>query len=264
MKYTNILDIPFFTSSISDMQAVLRSLLTGTEQHVLYTPNAEMLVLAAQDHNFKDVLQRSSINICDGSGPAYMARIFEKKSVPRITGVDGLMEVLRVAAETDKSVFLLGSGDADVLAQSAKFFQTTYPALTICGQHPGVSLSLAEVGDIHTLVYDEEEMEQLQHEIIMAAPDILIVAFGHPKQELFIDAFVESFPTVRLAMGVGGALDFYAGKVRRAPQWLRTIGLESLWRLVLQPWRWRRVFTALVIFPILYVRSLAQRTNTEI
>lgn len=255
MKYTNILDIPFFTGSISDMQATLRSSLIDTKQHTLYTPNAEMLVLAERDQHFRDILQRSSLNICDGSGPAYMARIFEKKVVPRITGVDAVVEVLRIAAKEKKSVFMVGTGDPQVLETARKVFLSMLPELNISGVHPGISLNIAEVGDIHTLVYDEEEMDAMQHEIIMAAPDILIVAFGHPKQELFIDAFVESFPTVRLAMGVGGALDFYAGKVRRAPKWLRTIGLESLWRLILQPWRWRRVFTALVIFPILYIKK---------
>jgi N-acetylglucosaminyldiphosphoundecaprenol N-acetyl-beta-D-mannosaminyltransferase len=254
-----ILDIRFDTVDKPSIAKFLRS----EDQHTIYTPNAEMLVLASRDRHFKEVLNRSSMNICDGSGPAYLARLFEQKKVVRMTGTDFLLDVLAVAETEQKSVFLLGSDNAEVIRKCEATFAMKFPALKIIGTHPGIKLDLAEVGDIHSLVYDDTEMELLHDQIVMAAPDILIVAFGHPKQELFIDAFLEEFPSVRLAMGVGGALDFYAGTVRRAPLLMRRLGLESLWRLVLQPWRWRRVFTALVIFPILYVRHVTLGTNHE-
>ena len=253
-----ILDIRFDTADTPSIADFLRS----EDQHTLYTPNAEMLVLAARDNHFKEVLNRSSMNICDGSGPAYLARLFEQKKVVRITGTDFLLDVLATAETEQKSVFLLGSNDAQVLRICEARFAEKFPKLKIIGIHPGIKLDLAEVGDIHTLIYDDTEMELLHDQIVMAAPDILIVAFGHPKQELFIDAFLEEFPSVRLAMGVGGALDFYAGAVRRAPLVMRLLGLESLWRLVLQPWRWRRVCTALVIFPILYMYSLKSQVKS--
>lgn len=257
--HIHIMDVRFDTAEKQSITQFLHA----KEQHTIYTPNAEMLVLASRDSHFKEVLNRSSLNICDGSGPAYLARLFEQKKVVRMTGTDFLLDLLSVAETEQKSVFLLGSDDAEVIRTCEAKFAVQFPLLKIIGSHPGIKLDLAEVGDIHTLVYDDTEMELLHDQIVMAAPDILIVAFGHPKQELFIDAFLEEFPSVRLAMGVGGALDFYAGTVRRAPLVMRKLGLESLWRLVLQPWRWRRVCTALVIFPILYMRNVTRGTNHE-
>lgn len=248
---THILGVRFDTPNRELLQRWVRS----DEAHRMYTPNAEMLVCASRDTHFKEVLNRSSMNICDGSGPAYMARIFEKKKITRMCGTDFLFEVLTVAATEGKLVFLLGSGDPEVLAACKRKFTSEIDGLRMVGTHPGIKLDLAKTNGIHTLVYDEIEMALLHDQIIMAAPDVLIVAFGHPKQELFIDTFLDEFPSVRIAMGVGGALDFYAGKVRRAPKVFRTMGLESIWRLVLQPWRWKRVFTALVIFPILFIQS---------
>jgi len=77
---------------------------------------------------------------------------------------------------------------------------------------------------------------------------VLLVAFGHGKQEKWIWQFKKQLPTVRLFMGVGGTFDFLAGRVRRAPKFIQKIGLEWLWRLFRQPWRARRVWTATVVF----------------
>lgn len=251
-----ILNIRFDVPDIDLVRAYLHT----SAQDTIYTPNAEMLVFATKDSNFREVLSRSSMNICDGSGPAYMARMFEKKKIKRMSGTDFLYDVLTIAAQEGKTVFLLGSGDTGVLDACTKRFAQDIAGLHIAGSHPGIKLDLSETNGIHTLVYDEQEMEVLHDQIIMAAPEVLIVAFGHPKQELFIDTFIEQFPSVRLAMGVGGALDFYSGKVKRAPKVFRKLGIELIWRLILQPWRWRRVFTALVIFPILYLRHISRDT----
>lgn len=223
-------------------------------QHAMYTPNAEMLVCAARDDSYRHVLNRASLNLCDGSGPAYLARIFQQKKVFRVSGSDYFLELLTWAARHDKTVYLLGTGDRKVLEKTAARINTDIPGISIVGMHPGVTLDIAEKGSVQTLVFDRHAVEELLADINHDAPDILLVAFGHPKQELFIDMFLRDMPSVQIAMGVGGSLDFYAGKVRRAPKWLRKIGLESLWRLALEPWRYKRVFTALIIFPILYIK----------
>jgi N-acetylglucosaminyldiphosphoundecaprenol N-acetyl-beta-D-mannosaminyltransferase len=87
-----------------------------------------------------------------------------------------------------------------------------------------------------------------------ARPHILLVAFGAPAQDMWIATHLKSLPTVRIAMGVGGTFDFLAGDVRRAPLALRILGLEWLWRLILEPWRWKRIWTAVVTFPWLVLR----------
>ena len=85
---------------------------------------------------------------------------------------------------------------------------------------------------------------------------LLFVALGMPKQEKWINENLKKMPSVRLAMGVGGAFDFMAGQVPRAPKFLRAIGLEWLWRFFCQPWRIKRIFKAVIIFPYLVIRSV--------
>lgn len=250
---TSICGVPFCSPSSVE----LTHCLNDTVGHAIYTPNAEMLVFAHRDPHYRAVLHASSFNLCDGSGPAFFSRLFQHARIDRVTGTDFLPTLLDIAATEHKTVYLLGSGDVAVLESCKERFGH----VTIVGVHPGIQFELANTAGVHTLVYDENEMDRLLENIIMSAPDILVVAFGHPKQELFIHTFLDELPSVRIAIGVGGALDFYAGKVPRAPRWLRTIGLESLWRLVLEPWRWKRVFTALVIFPILYIKDYVTKKH---
>jgi 8-oxo-dGTP pyrophosphatase MutT (NUDIX family) len=90
----------------------------------------------------------------------------------------------------------------------------------------------------------------LMEGIRRAAPDVLVVALGHGQQEKWLERFLPACPSVRVALGVGGALDYLAGRVRRAPPLLRLLGLEWLWRLWCEPRRWRRMARATVIFPL--------------
>ena len=97
-------------------------------------------------------------------------------------------------------------------------------------------------------------MEKIREE----APDILLIALGHGKQEKWIAAHLPELPSVKVAMGVGGAFDFIAGRVLRAPRILRRLGLEWLWRLILQPSRLPRIWRAVIKFPILVLRAKLQ------
>ncbi len=82
---------------------------------------------------------------------------------------------------------------------------------------------------------------QLSKGLIASKADMLFVAYGAPKQDKWIARNRESLPTVKLALGVGGSLDFVTGKAHRAPRWVQNLGLEWLHRLLLEPWRWRRM-----------------------
>lgn len=94
---------------------------------------------------------------------------------------------------------------------------------------------------------DEEEMRKL---INNAKPDILFVAFGAPKQELWLERNLPYLQTVKVAIGVGGAFDFIAGIRKRAPHWMQKLGIEWLYRVIQQPSRIRRIYNATVKFPI--------------
>jgi len=89
-------------------------------------------------------------------------------------------------------------------------------------------------------------------------PDCIFVALGAPRQEEWIRDNISKYPTVKIAMGVGGSFDFISGRVRRAPIIFRNIGIEWLWRLAVQPWRARRIFNAVIFFPLTVLREKAK------
>ena len=210
------------------------------ENHSIFTPNPEMIVLATRDHAFRDILNASDLNICDGKGTHIYSGVKE-----RIPGSDFVSDVCDIAMKEKKSVYFLGSGSDEVLQKTREVLLTKFPHLEIVGWNKGPMLNKKGEGDSELVIDD----------IIRRAPDILFVAFGHGKQEYWINNHLHEFPSVRVAMGVGGAFDFISGNIRRAPQWMKSLGLEWLWRLILQPRRIGRIFTALIIFPYLCSRS---------
>jgi N-acetylglucosaminyldiphosphoundecaprenol N-acetyl-beta-D-mannosaminyltransferase len=101
----------------------------------------------------------------------------------------------------------------------------------------------------------DESLEKIINHINETRPEILFVAFGAGRQEKFIFNNLNKLPSVKIAMGVGGAFDFIAGKIVRAPGWMRKVGLEWLWRFFMQPWRWKRILTATIKFSWLIIRK---------
>lgn len=213
--------------------------------HTVFTPNPEMLVDASNDRYFRDVLNSGTLNICDGKG----AEIFSKGKLKRIPGTDFMLEICCLAEKIGKGIFLLGSGSKKNIDEARIALEKQFPNLRIVGAHPGINIK--REGD--RIVYNSEDNDLLLDSIIEASPDILFVGFGHGKQEKWIYENKKHLPSVRLAMGVGGAFDFLSGKIRRAPRLFRYFGLEWLWRLVVQPWRIGRIWKATVKFLYLYI-----------
>lgn len=215
-------------------------------QHVICTPNPEMLVDAQKDEYFKEVLNESDLNIADGKGIEYMT-LFKQK---RITGTDFVYDICRLAEQESKSIFLLGSGNDDVLKKAKETLLEKYPNLKIAGMHIGIVISSKEKHDRILLDLDAAENNEMIADIALAAPDVLFVAFGHKKQEKWMYEYLEDLPSVKVAIGVGGALDYISGTIKRAPKWMRAIGLEWLFRLFVQPQRIGRILKATVVFPL--------------
>jgi len=223
----------------------LKLFLVEPRGHAVFTPNPEMLVLAQKQLRFKQALSMADLAIPDGAGLLWAARLSGKKLPARVTGTDMVDRVCRLAAETGKSVFFLG-GRWGAAERAANVLAQKYPKLKIAGVSDG--------GDV---VRDENSVPVLTsgvYEMLNECqPDILFVAFGHSKQEEWILAHIDEFPSVRIAMGIGGAFDFIAGDVKRASKTLQKMHLEWLWRLILQPWRIKRILTATVVFPCLVI-----------
>ncbi len=239
---TEILGVRVDSIAPPELENRLRSFLQSDRLHKVFTPNAEMLLAARQNPGFQECLNRGDLNLPDGVSLIFADRFLNTKrsqsKLFRATGVDTLGLICRLAAEEGKRVMLYGA-DPGVAEKAAESIQKSYPHLVIKGLDPGVIKNEeANVGPIN-------EFE----------PDVLAVALGHGKQEHFICSMEGKVPSLKIAIGVGGALDYLSGNVPRAPRLMQQRGLEWLFRLIQQPKRIGRIFNAVVVFPFIVIQA---------
>lgn len=218
------------------VRGALASFLQSDRPHLVVTPNAEFVMTAHRDPTFRSILLRSDLALPDGIGVTFAARWLTGRHIPRFPGPELLEELFTVAERLGSRTFLLG-GAPGVARDAARAIVRHHPNLMIVGTESGYRGWGWRVSK-----------RDLALRIAATHPEVLIVALGAPRQEKWIAHHLWQLPTVRVAIGVGGALDFLAGRVRRAPRLFRTLGLEWLWRFAIQPWRWSRILTATVRF----------------
>ncbi len=213
------------------------------------TVNPEFLVLSARDEHFSSTLKKFDIKVPDGFGTVTLPRLFGRgKFKQRITGVDLSWRLLSLAGKNKYKILLLGSSDDNSQKACAKI-RANFPSIRVkC-----ISGGVIDPFDIKN---------DLKDEITAFKPDILLVGLGAPKQEYFIINNARNLG-VNVAIGVGGTIDFLSGASLRAPKWMQSVGIEWLWRLIVEPRRWRRIITAVLIFPCEYIRSLFQQNNLD-
>lgn len=233
--------------TVSHIEALerARSFLSDGLQHTIFTPNPEMLVKAQSDSYFKEILNTASLSLCDGKG----IELFAYEKVERISGVDFMLELCRLAEKQGNSVFLLGSGSEAVVNQVKENLLKQFPKLSIVGAVPGPAIiERANQIEVSSNVAIIDVIRRVQ-------PSIIFVAFGMGKQEKWIHENLASLPSVTIAMGVGGSFDYLSGTVSRAPLLLRKMGLEWAYRLIRQPWRIGRIWNATVRFMYLVLKE---------
>lgn len=241
MNRVNILGVKIDKITKSKALEKVAEFLNSDKQNKIFTPNPEMLVDSVKDINFKEVLNGGDLNICDGFGITLVTR----GKLKRIPGVDFMQDICELAEKEGKSIYLLGSNSDEVVKKTAEVLQEKYPLLKIVGFSKGLQLANLPTCQLE---YSQDENEDLIHDIILKAPDILFVAFGHGKQEKWIEENLVDLPSVKIAMGVGGSFDFISGKAKRAPKWMRKIGLEWFYRLMREPKRFFRIWNAVIMF----------------
>lgn len=200
--------------------------------HQIATVNPEFIIAAQKDPEFARVLEETDLNLPDGANLLRAARAQGTPLRERVTGTDFVLYFSSVAAACGWSIFMLGGRDG-VGGQAAARLQARYRRLKIAGTFEG---SPEPADEPETLARINE-----------SGAEILYVAYGAPAQDKWIARNRAQLPAIRLAVGVGGAFDFIARRVKRAPRWMQAVGLEWLWRLSIQPWRARRQ-SALVAF----------------
>ncbi|HID07961.1 MAG TPA: glycosyltransferase, partial [Armatimonadetes bacterium] len=209
---------------------------------VMYA-NVHVLNTAYRDPDLRRILNRAELVYCDGAGVKLGARILGKHLPERMTGADWIHELCQACQETGMTLYLLG-GEPGVAAKAAEVLATRYPGLSIVGTHHGHYNHTGPENDVVIA-----EINALQ-------PDILLVGFGTPLQEKWIDHHFERLD-VPVVWAVGALVDFVTGKKPRAPRWMLDHGLEWLYRLWSEPGRlWRRY---VVGNPLFLWRVLMQR-----
>lgn len=211
----------------------------GATTFQVATVNPEFVMLARLDHGFRQVLQRASLRTADGAGLMLAGRILGHPLPARVTGVDLALGVARSAAQRGDRVFFLGAPPG-VAEAAAGNLAGEFPGLQVAGTFAGVS---SEAGDDETLAA-----------VRAANPDIILVAYGAPAQELWLARNLD-ISGAAAGIGVGGTFDYLSGRVRRAPAWMRRVGLEWLYRLLREPARARRM----AVLPVFLLLVLRQR-----
>ncbi|MBU0613239.1 WecB/TagA/CpsF family glycosyltransferase [Patescibacteria group bacterium] len=221
---------------------VVKQCMVLPRMNYFVTPNPEFVVRAQKDEKFREILNSAMLAIPDGFGLILAAKYLKRPLDKRIQGTDFIWDIANLAEKEEYTFYLYGAGSG-VAKKAAEKLKKKYPNLKILGAESGYR-GKQELSDTEVI-----------KDIKQKKPDILFVALGCPKQEKWIAKYSDSFPGVRLAMGVGGAFDYISGRVKRAPKFIRKIGLEWLVRLIKQPWRIKRIYTATVKFSWLVFKS---------
>jgi N-acetylglucosaminyldiphosphoundecaprenol N-acetyl-beta-D-mannosaminyltransferase len=238
VRRLRILGIPVDAVTEAEAVAWVKAAMTQPRPRQIVTVNPEFVVRARSDRAFREVLEAADLAIPDGAGLLWAARRSKQVIPERVAGVDLIEALAGEAAGAGWRLFLLGAKPG-VAEAAAAVLHRRHPRLVVCGTLAG-SPSPSEDAATSAAVR-------------AARTDLLLVAFGAPGQDLWISRNLGRCGA-RVAMGVGGAFDFISGQAQRAPAWMRRRGLEWLYRLGREPWRWRRML-ALPRFVVLVLRG---------
>lgn len=190
--------------------------------------NPENLVVATENESFKRVIETAQIKIVDGIGIVLAGRWLGVEVGERVTGVDLMKELIKVASDRCLRVLMIG-GKENLALRFAQCYADQFPEAKFKG-----------IQGIENIKIPKTDEERKIFSIVVAyKPQLVFAAFGSPDQELWLDRYKKEFSGC-VVMGVGGAFDYLSGNINRSPVFVQKIGLEWLFRLFNQPWRWKR------------------------
>ncbi|MCX7841736.1 MAG: WecB/TagA/CpsF family glycosyltransferase [Clostridia bacterium] len=242
----SIMDIPIDNLTMQEAIDRLRLFLRGSRVHTVYTPNAEILMAALRNSKLKSILCEADMLVADGAGVVLASKILGAPVKEKVSGIDLVRNSMSASSWGRTRYYLLG-GKPGVAEAAAEKILKAYVNVEIAGCRNGYFKDSDEPGIIE--------------DINSSDADILLVALGAPKQEEWIYRN-RSRLKVKVAIGVGGTLDVLAGKVRLAPEFMRKAGLEWLYRLYKEPWRYKRMLE-LPRFVLLVLKMRFFRKNNK-
>jgi exopolysaccharide biosynthesis WecB/TagA/CpsF family protein len=230
-----ILDVPIARLGRAEALDAIGRLLDDPRPSLVAFVNAHSLNLAVDNDRYRRTLQHAALVLCDGAGLALAARFQGSSFTANLNGTDLTPSVVLLAADRDLSVFLYG-GQPGVAEQAAATLRRSAPDLRVAGCRDGYG-----------------EPDSAAAEISASGADLVLVALGNPRQELWLADHLESIGA-RVGIGVGAYFDFASNRIQRAPQWMRRLRLEWTYRLLREP---RRMFRRYVIGnPVFLARAM--------
>ena len=193
---------------------------------MVVTPNPEIITKAYSNRSYQKVLNSAYLSLADGAGVLWAAKRRKTPIIERITGVDFCQALIALSEKRSWKLYLLG-GAPGVAIDTKRRLIKKYPKLQVVG---------ANFGKWKDQGTDYEIISGLKK----TKPDIVLVAFGAPKQEKWISDNFSQIPSA-IYIGVGGTLDFFAGRIKRAPKWMQKNGLEWFYRIIEEPKRISRI-----------------------
>ena len=197
----------------------------GTKVHTIFASNPEKNYSVPKDAFLYDMFKKADLLIPDGIGMVMASRLLYNTAVQRVPGCELMQNICKISADKGYKIFIDGARE-EVNAAAAEELKTRHPSIQIVGRQDGY------LGD--------EEMESLIDRINDSKAQILFLALGSPKQEMWISRYREQLENVRVCQGIGGTLDVLAGTVKRAPEFFCKMGIEWLYRLMAEPKRLKR------------------------
>ncbi|MGI8419713.1 MAG: WecB/TagA/CpsF family glycosyltransferase [Candidatus Levyibacteriota bacterium] len=238
------------------LEYLLNRLKSPHDKTFIITPNPEMLVYASKHLDYRNKLNSADIALPDGVGISLASHFVGKPLQGRITGVDFIEELCKISREKTLSMGFLGGRDG-VAELAVNRLKHKYPWIEVVF----VGEEWPDNKKNNELRIKNKEKGTINHYSSFINPpqiDILFVAFGVPNQEEWITEHLYKLP-IKAAMGVGGSFDFLSGKVWRAPKFIRVIGLEWLFRLIVQPWRWKRQLALLEFLVLIWKQKFVKQ-----
>lgn len=222
----SLLGIPILNITMAEALDFLFSSLTGQQEtQEMHFVNAHCINVAAKQDDYLAILRNAKAIFPDGTGIRKAGETLGNPIIDNVNGTDMFPLLCARCAREGKKIYLLGSGPS-IAEKAAQWANAHAKTDIVAGFHDGF--------------FSKEEERTVVETINASKADILLVAMGVPRQELWIHE-QKNHLTVPVAMGVGGLFDFYSGSIARAPSWMRKTGIEWVWRLLMEPRRmWKR------------------------
>ncbi len=240
-KIIKILGVKIDKLTSKEVFEKIEEFLLSNKQYYIATLNPEILLEAQKDEEYFYILNNVDLSVVDGIGLKF-AGLATGNNLERIPGADLTENILRIAEIKKLKIAILNwSGGLSKKEDIEKALIKKYSSLKFIAEN---------IERDFTDFAKTESLTSLQK----FEPDILFITLGVPYQEKFIYHNLNKIPSVKLALGVGGSFDFISGKIKRAPLIFQKLGAEWFWRLTMQPWRWRRIYNAVIVFPCKFIK----------